>query len=293
MTRVMLIGSNGQVGVAIRHHIGESTDLVACDRSALDLEQPEQIVEKIKAVRPDVIINAGAYTAVDNAEEDEERCFAINARAPGIIAEQAKELGSALIHYSTDYVYDGRQREPYCESNSTNPLGVYGKSKLLGDSAIQQSGVAFLIFRTSWVYSSIGHNFYLTIKRLLIEKEKIKVVDDQKGAPTSADSIAAATVDIINSATKTGSIYNAVRENAGTYHMTCGGETSWYGFAQAIKLNLARTHDNLAEIIPVTSTEFPVKAQRPMYSVLDNSQLKKTFKVELPHWTHALDEISA
>jgi dTDP-4-dehydrorhamnose reductase len=252
----------------------------------------------IRGVLPDLIVNAGAYTAVDRAESDEAAARAINAAAPGVMAEEAKRLGALLVHYSTDYVFDGMKRTPYEEDDPPNPSSVYGRTKLEGERAIQQLGPAYLIFRTAWVYARQGRNFLLTVLRLATEKEELRIVRDQTGAPTLSGEIAAATAKVLSQIC---ALANGVRSWSGTkgiYHMTAGGETNWYSFANLI-LELASSQPRAGDwfaaatgnrpliarrVVPIATDQFPTPARRPSYSVLANRILNDTFCVRLPHW---------
>ncbi len=234
---VLLTGKTGQVGrelLPLLPHLGE---LVALDRMQLNLEKPEAITRVIREIRPQLIINAAAYTAVDQAESDSTAAQAINAIAPGVMAEEAKKLGAALIHYSTDYVFDGSKKSPYEESDSPNPLNIYGKTKLAGEEAIRAAEIPHLIFRTSWVYSKHGKNFLLTMLRLAAVREELRIVSDQTGAPTTASYLAATTTKILTAVTglnKKNDTAEVLYQVSGTYHLTAAGQTSWYGFANAI-----------------------------------------------------------
>jgi dTDP-4-dehydrorhamnose reductase len=234
---ILLTGKTGQLGGELLPLLPQLGELVALDRTQMNLERRDEISRVIRQVRPQLIINAGAYTAVDQAESDAATAQAINAEAPGVMAEEAKKLGAALIHYSTDYVFDGSKNGPYQESDPPNPLNVYGKSKLAGEEAIRSAGIPHLIFRTSWVYGTRGKNFLLTMLRLAAERKELRVVSDQTGAPTTASYLAATTARILS--TLRGLRYEedaagALRDQGGTYHLTAAGLTTWYGFANAI-----------------------------------------------------------
>ncbi len=256
--RILLIGKNGQVGRELQRLLPGS---VATDRSQIDLENFDTIRSTIAEVKPNLIINAAAYTAVDRAEEEEERAFRINGEAPGVIAEEAKRIGAKLVHYSTDYVFDGKGSQPYTEKDEPSPLGVYGKSKLAGEEAIQQVLSDYLILRTSWVYSPYGRNFFLTMQRLAKEGKPIRVVDDQYGVPTPASMLAEYTLKAL--------------EGTGLYHLVPSGETTWFGFAREIVQG---------EVEPITTAEFPTPAERPTYSVLSNKKFCRDFNLEIPDW---------
>jgi dTDP-4-dehydrorhamnose reductase len=234
-------------------------------------------------VRPDVIVNAAAYTAVDKAEGDRETCYAVNATAPGVIAREAAALGAKLVHYSTDYVFDGSKRGAYFERDRTAPRNVYGASKLGGEEAIAEAGGEFLILRTSWVYGNHGANFLKTMLRLGADRPELRVVADQHGAPTSADAIADATIKILKK-TATDSWVS------GVFHMTAGGATTWYGFAKAI---FARAAGAKPDLIPIATAEYPTPAARPANSVLSNDKFAAAFDFRLPDWEQQLDAVMA
>src|SRR6267378_7093480 len=231
---IMLTGRNGQVGAELLRLLPQLGEVVAFGHDQLDLSNPSDICRTVREVRPQLIVNAAAYTAVDQAETDETTAQAVNAQAPGLMAGEAKKIGAALIHYSTDYVFDGVKRVPYDEADSANPINVYGKTKFAGEQAIRRSGVPYLIFRTSWVYATRGRNFLLTILRLATEREELRIVSDQVGAPTCASDVAAATAKIVAQVVERGSATSAFSEVSGTYHLTAAGETTWYDFARAI-----------------------------------------------------------
>jgi len=305
--RILLIGKNGQVGHDLEQLLPDCGEVVAVDREQLNLAAPEAIGKTIQTIRPQLIVNAAAYTAVDQAESDEANAFAINAQAPGILAEQAKRIGAALIHYSTDYVFDGSKAAPYDEDDLTNPLSAYGRTKLAGERAIRESGAAHLILRTAWIYSTRGKNFLLTILRLAKEREELRVVNDQIGAPTWSRAVAAATVEIISQLPSTGvSISDGEFAGlSGTYHMTAPGVTNWSEFASTIldRTNAALKHRTepawltralngkaliARNIVPITTAEYPTPARRPPYSVLSNNRLTGIFGVHLPDWSEQL-----
>lgn len=280
--KILISGRNGQLAQALQQALGELGELHVLGREQLDLAHPERIPEKVRAIGPDLIINAAAHTAVDQAESEPEAAFAINATAPGIFAEEAARLGVPLIHYSTDYVFDGSKQGRYTEDDATNPLGVYGQSKLAGEQAIAAVGGQHLILRTSWVYSTHGRNFLLTMQRLLQEKPELRVVADQIGAPTWAGTIAASTRQLIQR-------WQAGQAGAwGLYHLTAQGETSWFGFAQAIGEQLKAQGRPCANLVPIPSSEYPTPARRPLNSRLDCSRLQREWNVSQPDWHQAL-----
>ncbi|MFJ7284763.1 dTDP-4-dehydrorhamnose reductase [Pseudomonas sp. NPDC099000] len=285
--RILISGQHGQVSRELQRRLGAVGEWVVLGRDQLDLAQPQQIRQQVQRVRPDLIINAAAHTAVDQAESEPELAFAINATGPGILAEEALALGIPLIHYSTDYVFDGSKAEPYNEADVPNPLGVYGNSKLAGEQAITAVQGQHLILRTSWVYSTHGRNFLLTMQRLLQEKPQMRIVADQIGAPTWAGTIAASTVALIER-------WQAGHAGAwGTYHLTAQGETSWFGFAQAIGEALREQGKPCANLLPIPSSDYPTPAARPLNSRLDCSRLQREWGVSQPDWQTALRECLA
>ncbi|MNI12557.1 dTDP-4-dehydrorhamnose reductase [compost metagenome] len=282
--KVLINGRNGQVSHELQRRLGAVGELIVLGRDQLDLAQPDQIRRQVQNVRPDLIINAAAHTAVDLAESEPQAAFAINAIAPGILAEEALALDIPLIHYSTDYVFDGLKAAPYNEDDTPNPLGVYGKSKLAGEQAIKDVQGRHLILRTSWVYSTHGRNFLLTMQRLLQEKPELRVVADQIGAPTWAGTIANSTLALIERWRA-----NEVA-NWGTYHLSAQGETSWFGFAQAIGEALRQQGKPCAALLPIPSSDYPTPAARPLNSRLDCSRLQRDWGVSQPDWQTALRE---
>jgi len=278
--KILLIGNNGQVGWELERSIGTLGQVTALDYPEVDLGKPDTIVNIIRSVKPNLIINAAAYTAVDKAEEESSLTMAINGIAPGIIAEEAKKINAFLVHYSTDYVFDGTKDVPYTEEDEPNPLNVYGVTKLAGDIAIQAVGIPHLILRTSWVYGLRGKNFLLTIFRLAQESAEIRVVNDQIGAPTWCRMIAEATSQILSKDTQ------QLAEKSGLYNLTASGNTSWFEFAtQAIKVGRP---ESSARIKPISSDEYPSIALRPKQSLLSNSKLNTTFCISLPQWERAM-----
>ncbi len=283
MTRILLIGKSGQVGGALESLLASQFDVIACDRARCDLSQPDHLRAAIGAAAPDIIVNAGAYTAVDRAETDEAACRAINATAPRIIAEEARRRGAFLIHYSTDYVFDGTKPGAYAEDDATNPLSVYGSSKLDGDLAVAAAGGAYTILRVSWVFNATGRNFAKTILRLAAERDELTIVADQFGAPTSANLIARTSVAMIERYLAAPSAFPS-----GLYNLAPGGRTSWHGYAQELvrearAAGLALRADE-SRIKPIATTDYPTPAKRPINSSLDTAKLRRTFGVELPEW---------
>lgn len=285
--RVLLLGQHGQVSRELQLRLQGRVELHVFGSAQLDLAQTGQIRQQVLRLRPELIINAAAHTAVDQAESEPERAFVINATAPGILAEAAAELGAPLLHYSTDYVFDGRKASPYNESDATCPLSVYGRSKLAGEQAIQAVGGAHLILRTSWVYSRHGKNFLLTMQRLLQERDSLSVVSDQIGAPTWAGSIAQASVQLIER------WQDGQAGPWGIYHLTALGETSWFGFASAIAAQLQAQGKPVAALQAIPSSAYPTPAQRPLNSRLDCTRLQHDWQIQLPHWQTALQQCLA
>ena len=285
--KILITGQHGQVSLALQQKLQGLGELIVLGRDQLDLTNVEQIRQQVRTHRPGLIINAAAHTAVDQAESEPDAAFAINAIAPGILAEEAKALGIPLIHYSTDYVFDGSKPAPYTEADVPNPLGVYGQSKLAGEQAIAAVGGQYLILRTSWVYSSHGKNFLLTMQRLLQEKPQMRIVADQIGAPTWAGTIANSTRTLIErwQAGQAG--------DWGIYHLTAQGETSWFGFAQAIGEHLRAAGKPCAELEAIPSSAYPTPAKRPLNSRLDCSRLRQQWQVGQPQWQDALRECLA
>lgn len=290
--RILLLGATGQVGRELDAAFADFGELTGADRGAADLTRPEQIRSLVRRAEPEVILSAAAYTAVDRAESEPALAMAINAEAPGVLAEEALRLGALLVHYSTDYVFDGSKQEPWTEADEPHPLNQYGASKLAGEQAIMGSGCRSLIFRTSWVYGPRGHNFLFTMLRLARERDRIAVVADQFGAPTSSIEIAAATRKIVEGVM--GGRFGEEKDWAGVYHLTCAGATSWFGFAQAI---FARAGDLLGgktpQLAPIATEDYPTPAQRPRNSLLSNARLKARFGMELASWPAALDAVFA
>lgn len=285
--KILITGQHGQVSQALQQQLRSLGELMVLGRDQLDLAHPRQIRQQIRAHCPDLIINAAAHTAVDLAESEPEAAFAINAIAPGILAEEAKALGIALIHYSTDYVFDGSKPTPYTEADRPNPLSVYGQSKLAGEQAIAAVGGKYLILRTSWVYSRHGKNFLLTMQRLLQERPHLRVVADQIGAPTWAGSIAISTRALIER------WQVGAAGEWGVYHLTAQGETSWFGFAQAIGEHLRAEGKACAELEAIPTSAYPTPARRPLNSRLDCNRLQQQWHISQPQWQDALRECLA
>ncbi len=288
MKRILLTGKTGQVGWELERTLAPLGELMSFDRRSLDLSNPDSIRAVVRDVKPQVIVNAAAYTAVDRAESEPEAAFAINANAPAVFAEETKRLGALLVHYSTDYIFDGTKAAPYVEDDSPNPLSVYGKSKLVGEQAIRESGCNHLILRTSWVYAARGQNFLLTMLRLAGERRQLKIVNDQIGAPTWSRMIAEGTALVIAKLCPGGD--EGEHENfSGVYHMTNTSSTSWHGFARAIFDRTEVVGFVAAPMIePVPTEAYPLPAPRPRNSSLSNAKLRKEFNIALPAWDEAL-----
>ena len=285
--RVLILGAAGQVGRELQRSFAGVGEVVALDRAKANLAEPEQLRDVVRGVSPDVILNAAAYTAVDRAEQERELAFAVNAEAPRVLAEEARRQNALLVHYSTDYVFDGSKAEPWVESDTRGPLNVYGASKLAGEQAIADVAGRYLIFRTSWVYGPHGKNFLLTMLRLGRERDRLRVVDDQFGAPTSSMEIADATRVVVEKTLRGGS-----DGMAGVYHMSCSGSTTWCGFARAI---FDRGADllggRLPEVDAIATAEYPTPVRRPVNSVLANEALYGRFGVRLAGWEAGLERV--
>ena len=289
--RFLITGANGQLGFELQRALAPLGEVVSCGRDACDLSSPDSIRAAVRAAKTDVIFSAGAYTAVDKAESEPELAHAVNAAAPGILGEEAAKLGALVIHYSTDYVFDGAKPSAYCEKDATNPLGIYGKTKLEGENALAASGAAHLIFRTSWVFGAHGKNFLKTILRLASSRDELRIVADQFGAPTGAALLADASAHIA------ARYLGNNRENfpLGLYHLTAGGETSWHGLARHIVAKATAAGCKLQatpeRILPITTPEYPTPAARPANSRLDTSKFRAAFGIHLPDWTHGVDQV--
>ena len=287
-TKILVFGRIGQVGWELRHKLACLGEVTAIDYPEIDFSRPDSIRTTVRAAEPMVIINAAAYTAVDKAESDPDLAMAINGTAPGVIAEEAKRLGSILVHYSTDYVFDGSKPTPWVETDAPNPLSAYGRTKLAGDQAIQSSGCDHLIFRTSWVYGARGSNFLLTMLRLAKERAELRIVDDQIGSPTSSECIAQATADVLAQVLAPDG--TGIAGRSGIYNLTSSGETSWFGFTKEILTKaVARLGTPLPNLVPITTADYPTPAKRPANSRLSCQRLEDTFAVSLPHWEQALE----
>jgi dTDP-4-dehydrorhamnose reductase len=276
--KILLTGKNGQIGWELCRALAPLGEIAAYGRAELDLATPDRIVAAVRSTMPDVVVNAAAYTAVDQAEREPDAAHTINAVAVGVLAEEAKRAGAPLIHYSTDYVFDGTKEAPYVEEDVPNPLNEYGRSKLAGEQAIRETGGPHLILRTSWVYSARGRNFFLTMKRLLREKQGGGVISDLGGAPTCAAAIADATAAILG---------KRDRQASGVYHLTASGSTSWHGFATEI----ARLECSATRVVPIPSEAYPSPARRPRNSRLSNEKLLRQFGFTLPSWEDGLKAV--
>jgi dTDP-4-dehydrorhamnose reductase len=278
--KILLTGSTGQVGYELERSLQGLGEVVAVDRNRMDLANLDQVRDVIRAVRPQLIVNPAAYTAVDKAESEPELAHRINAEAPAVMAAEAKALGAALVHYSTDYVFDGRAAAARVETDPVGPLNVYGASKLAGEQAIAAAGVPHLIFRTSWVYGMRGKNFLLTMLRLARERDELRIVDDQHGAPTWSRTIADTTAQVLAQARAGGAGW--WNDNGGIYHLSSQGRTTWCGFTAAI-LEEAGID---CRLVPITTDQYPLPATRPQYSALNAERLQRL--VRLPDWREAL-----
>jgi dTDP-4-dehydrorhamnose reductase len=283
--KILLLGKNGQVGWELQRTLAPLGNVIALDQEELDLARVGDIRSTVQELKPNIIVNAAAYTAVDKAESEPDLAVAINGDAPGVMAEEAKKLGALLVHYSTDYVFDGTKDTPYTEEDIPNPLNVYGKTKLAGEQAIQAVDGNHLIFRTSWVYGNRGQNFFLTMLRLAREREEIRVVDDQIGAPTWCRMIAESTALILAQGINREEGFNGYFEKRkGIFHMTAGGQTSWYGFAKHIIDNISPENKIVKRIIPIKTKDYSYLAERPLHSVMSNERLFTIFLVSSRFW---------
>jgi dTDP-4-dehydrorhamnose reductase len=298
--RILVTGESGQVGEALRQTLAPLGEVVIPTIAELDLTDSEAIRRTMLEVQPRWVVNAAAHTAVDKAENEPELAFAINATAPALLAEEARNIGAVIIHYSTDYIFDGSKATRYIESDLPNPLNVYGSSKLAGEVAVSASGAPYLIFRTSWVYGATGNNFVRSILRLARERDHLRIVADQRGAPTWSFELARMTADIIGqierrSAQGNCSLVQAALPLSGVYHATGSGETTWYGFAvQAIEdWQRLEPDAKLATVEDITTAEYPTAAKRPLNSLLDCSKLENTFHWRMPDWRESLSLVIA
>ncbi len=287
--RILIVGNAGQLGRELEKIFLGVGPIVGVDRESVDLADAGQTRELVRRAAPHIILNAAAYTAVDRAETERDLAYAINEQAPRILAEEALRRNALFVHYSTDYVFDGGKSSPWVETDAPNPLNAYGASKLEGERAVENTGGKFLIFRTSWVYGPHGNNFLLTMLRLARERDRLSIVDDQVGGPTTSIELARATHSIV-----TGILagrFGTPEDWTGLYHMTCGGSVSWFGFAQAIFARAARLFDlKPPALTPITTKDYPTPAARPRNSVLSNAKLQARFDLELSPWESALEQ---
>ena len=303
MTAILLLGANGQLGRSFLEHDALSTlgTVVAASRDGMrfdggpaemaDLSSPATLPALLDKLQPDIIINAAAYTAVDRAEQEEALATTVNGEAVAVIAGWAATHQALLVHYSTDYVFDGRARAPYAVDAATAPLGAYGRSKLAGEQALQASGAAYLLFRTAWVYAAHGHNFLRTMLRLGAERDELRVVADQHGAPTSTDLIVAATLAALTAWQRAATVQRAAMQ--GIHHLVASGHTSWHGFASAIfdKAHARGLIAHIPRVLPITTADYPTPARRPAWSVLDNQGFRQRFGYALADWQEGLDHV--
>jgi dTDP-4-dehydrorhamnose reductase len=290
--RAMILGCNGQVGWELARTFPPDWTILPIDRTQLDLAHPGSVGEAVRVRRPDVIINAAAYTAVDRAESEPDLAHRINAESVAVLADEARKLGAAIVHFSTDYVFAGTGDRPYRPDDPPDPQSVYGRTKLAGERAVVNSGAAFLILRTCWVYALRGRNFLLAMLKQAQTKPEVRVVNDQTGSPTWARVLAQATAHIV-----TGNLAGDARQRhfcgrEGVYHLACGGSTTWFEFARAI-FSEARLPNGGPRVIPVSSAEFAAKARRPAYSTLDCTRTTEVFGVHMPDWRAALQQAIA
>lgn len=280
---ILLFGANGQLGAKLKDLLSSRGNVRALTESDLDLRDLQKLRSLVLQAKPDLIVNAAAYTAVDAAETDADNAHLVNCAAPRVMAEAAAECNALLVHYSTDYVFDGMARTPYTEASPTQPLGVYGASKLAGEQAVIASGTAALILRTAWLYSNRGRNFLNTMLRLAAERDELRVVNDQFGCPTYADIVAEASLQMLDSIF----VQGVPRpERCGLYHISCGGETTWWRFAQRI-MELSGFGERI-HVIPIGTADYPTAVRRPAYSVLSNAKLERVFGIRLPDWEQGL-----
>jgi dTDP-4-dehydrorhamnose reductase len=284
---ILIIGKIGQVGWELRRTLACLGKVVSVDFPDIDLTNPDSITGCVRATRPNVIVNAAAYTAVDKAETEFDKCNRINGVAPGILAEEAKKHLALLVHYSTDYVFDGSKTTPYTETDLPNPLGAYGRSKLAGDNAVMEVDGNHLIFRLCWVYGARGSNFMLTMMRLAREREQLRVVRDQFGCPTWSRMIAETTVLALKQAINS----TDVASLKGLYHLAASGQTTWHGFADAIIRAMPAEGKKCKSVEGITTAEYPTPSKRPAYSVLSCEKLQNTFALQLPDWEESLKQV--
>lgn len=288
LPKILLFGKVGQVGWELRRTLAPLGTVICVDYPEVDFTAPESIRRHIADAAPNLIINAAAYTAVDKAETETALATKINADAPGIMAEEAARRGALLVHYSTDYVFDGTKTTPYVETDAPNPLGAYGRTKLAADEAIRRSGCDHLIFRLCWVYGARGANFMLTMQRLAREREKLRVVADQVGCPTWSRMIAETTAHALRAVRSPAD----ARTVSGTYHLAASGQTSWHAFASAIIDLMPPETRKCREVEAISSAEYPTSTKRPAFSVLSCAKLEQTFGLRLPDWHDSLRQVN-
>ena len=291
MKKILLFGKDGQVGQQLISALAPIGEIIAAGRREADLSNPDAIQKLIHQVKPNIVVNAAAYTNVDGAETNQDLAFKVNAAAPEIMAKTCQEIEAQFVHYSTDYVFDGKGNSPLSEDDPTNPLSVYGESKLAGEKAVRSVApeAGFLILRTSWVYGKSGSNFMNTILRVAGQHKELRVVDDQFGAPTTSRFIAQMTAKMLIQSEK-------VTENPGIYHLSAGGQTTWYQFANSIIEKAKQTENHalvVEKIIPITTEEWPLPAERPKFSVLNHDKLKQVFGLNCPDWKVLFDQVSS
>jgi len=288
--RIMLTGANGQVGWELSRSLLPLGEVIALSRSQCDLSQPETLPGIVQEIKPDVIVNAAAYTAVDKAEEEERLATTINGTAVGVLAEEAKKRNALFIHYSTDYVFDGKKTTPYTERDKPNPINAYGRSKLAGEMAVINSECDYLILRTTWVYAARGKNFLKTLLRLMQEREEIRIVADQYGAPTWARNIADVTAHVLGISQRE---RKAGEFTSGTYHLCASGKTTWHGFSSEIIERVRQLAPAVSiktkRVLPIATEVYPLPAARPKNSQMDSSYLTARFGVTMPEWQHAME----
>jgi dTDP-4-dehydrorhamnose reductase len=289
--KILLFGANGQLGHELPGALAEIGEVIALDRSAADLARPESLRIVVRRYSPQILVNAAAYTAVDRAEDETDLANAVNADAPGVLAEEAQKLGACIVHYSTDYVFDGQKKSPYNETDMPNPLSAYGRSKLSGERAVASACRRHLIFRASWLFGAHGHNFLKTILRAASERDTLRVVADQHGVPTSVGTVARVTRDVLRSQLSA----SDEQSGWGLYHLAAGGETTWHGYAVRIVdqagIMGVPLRATAARVVPISSAEYPTRAHRPANSRLDTTKLRSRFQVSLLHWQHDVDQV--
>jgi dTDP-4-dehydrorhamnose reductase len=283
--KILLTGTTGQIGYELARSLQGLGEIIAVDRSTMDLANLPQIRDIIRTVKPELIVNPAAYTAVDKAESESDYAMRINGEAPAVMAEEAGKLGAGIIHYSTDYVFDGSKTSPYSEDDAVCPINTYGRTKLAGEQAIQASGIPHLILRTSWVYGTRGNNFLRTVLRLAQERDELRIVNDQRGAPTWCRTVADITAHIVAQGKAARFSRDWWEARSGIYHLSSRGETTWYGFAKAI---LGRSSfSKTPTVIPILTQDYPTPAKRPSYSIMSTARLRSVF-ADPPEWESAL-----